>query len=73
MNDPKDQRSYFKRRYAEDPEFRARRQQVCNDYRRRRYADDPDYRSRCLRSWRNTRLNQLGRRPEQNETEGRRT
>jgi hypothetical protein len=59
MNDPKDQPSYFKKRYAEDPEFRARRQQVGNDYRRRRYADDPDYRSRCLRSCRNTRLKRL--------------
>jgi hypothetical protein len=56
MNGPKDQPSYFKRRYAEDPEVRARRQQVGNADRRRRYADDPDYRSRCLRSCRNTRL-----------------
>jgi hypothetical protein len=59
MNDPTDQRSYFKKRHAEDPELRARRQQVGNDDRRRRYADDPDYRARCLRSCRNTRLQRL--------------
>jgi Recombination endonuclease VII len=59
MSVPTDQCSYFKKRYAEDPEFRARRRQVGNDYRRRRYADDPDYRSRCLRSCRNTRLKRL--------------
>jgi hypothetical protein len=56
MSDAEYQRRYFKKRYAEDAEFRAHRKEIGNDYRRRRYADDPDYRGKCLRSARNSRL-----------------
>lgn len=56
MYDAEYQRKYFKRRYAQDAEFRAHRQQVGNDYRRERYAGDPEFRSRCLESGRKSRL-----------------
>jgi hypothetical protein len=60
MSDPEYQRSYFKKRYAEDPEFRRRRREVNNDYRRRRSAGDPEWRAResarCARANRNGRL-----------------
>ena len=60
MNDPEYQRKYFKKRYAEDPEFRRHRQEVNNDYRRRRYASDPEWRARetarGARARRNKRL-----------------
>jgi hypothetical protein len=58
MSDAEYQRRYFKKRYAQDPEFRAHRKEVGNDYRRRRYADDPEFRSGCLRAARNSRLKQ---------------
>jgi hypothetical protein len=60
MSDPEHQRSYFKKRYAEDPEFRRRRREVNNDYWRRRSAGDPEWRAResarCAGANRNARL-----------------
>jgi hypothetical protein len=58
MYDPEYQRNYFKRRYAQDPEFRAHRQQLSNDYRWERYASDPEFRGRCLEASRKCRLKQ---------------
>jgi hypothetical protein len=50
MYDREYQRMYFKKRYAQDPEFRRHRREANNDYRRRRYASDPEYREREARA-----------------------
>jgi hypothetical protein len=56
MDNSEYQRNYFKRRYAEDAEFRAHRLELSGRYIRNRRANDSEFRSRCIRSCRNSRL-----------------
>jgi len=56
MDNSEYQRTWFKRRYAQDPQFRSHRQEISRDYRRERYASDPQFGNGCLDSSRKSRL-----------------